>query len=170
MEQAEPIPAILTNDGRQSAAAAAIQRGVQRTLRELGFASLCELSLPNGRRADIVALGPKSEIWIVEIKSCREDFQVDQKWPEYLGFCDTFFFAVDQDFPAELIPSECGLMLADRFAGEIMRQVSPMPLAAARRKAMVARFARSAALRLQTLTDPGNDLRQGMGSGAARLL
>jgi len=142
-------------DGRQSTAALHIARGVGRVMASLGLASLSELPLPNGRRADVVALSEKGEFWIVEIKSCVEDFRSDQKWPEYWEFCDRFFFAVAPSFPQELLPEDAGLIVADRYGGEIVRSSQDLRLTAPRRRAMALRFGRAAAARLQALADPG---------------
>ncbi|MEG6508342.1 MmcB family DNA repair protein [Methyloligella sp. 2.7D] len=141
-------------DGRQSPAAAALQRGVSRALRALGHSVVTELVLAGGRRADVVGLSPSGDIWIVEIKSCLADFQADNKWFEYLDHCDRLYFAVATDFPIEVLPGEAGLILADRFGAEIQREPSEDRLTAARRKAMTLSFARAAALRLQRSIDP----------------
>lgn len=141
-------------DGRQSEAALAIARGTMRLLAAHGFTPLTEVVLPTGRRADIVAISEKAEIWIVEIKSGIEDFRADQKWPEYREFCDRFLFAVDNRFPSELIPDDCGLIIADRFGAEILRPCDAATLPAARRKSLMLRFARMAAARLHALADP----------------
>ena len=129
-------------------------RGVGRLLRALGFAVINELSLANGRRADVVGLSPAGDIWIVEVKSCLEDLRVDAKWPEYRDFSDALFFAVAPDFPQAVLPADTGLILADRYGAEIVRQAPETRLAAARRKAMTLRFARAAAFTLQVLVDP----------------
>ena len=142
------------HDGRQSLAALAIARGTMRLLLTLGMSSFNEVVLPSGRRADIVALSDKGEIWIVEIKSGIDDFRTDQKWSEYLDYCDRFLFAVDGDFPSDIIPDDTGLIVADRFGGEIIRQSEISSLAAARRKVMIIRCARAAANRLHALLDP----------------
>ena len=127
---------------------ALLARGVTRVLADHGLASVLEVPLANGRRADIMGLTPNGEIWIVETKSCHEDFAVDAKWPEYVDYCDRFFFGVTEDFPRELIPEEVGLIVADRFGGAILRGCAPRPLAGARRKAVTLLFARLAAQRL----------------------
>ncbi len=142
-------------DGRQSLQAAAIQRGLCRMLKTLGFVTLCELPLKNSRRADIVALGPSGEIWIAEIKSSVADFRADQKWPEYREYCDHLFFAVASDMPMEILPEDTGLIIADKYGAEVIREAPEHKLAAARRKALMLRFARAAALRLQGYSDPG---------------
>ena len=129
-------------------------RGVGRLLRALSFAVINELPLPNGRRADVVGLSPSGDIWIVEVKSCLEDLRVDAKWPEYRDFSDALFFAVAPDFPQAVLPTDTGLILADRYGAEIVRQAPETRLAAARRKAMTLRFARAAAFTLQVLADP----------------
>ena len=100
------------------------------------------------------ASGPKGEIWIVECKSSRADFVSDLKWGGYLEWCDRFFWAVDADFPADLLPSDAGLILADPYDAEIQRWPEPAPLAGARRRALTQRFARTAAGRLGALLDP----------------
>jgi hypothetical protein len=126
-----------------------IARGVQRHLREHDFTSLLEFVPAGGLRVDVIALGPKGEIWIVECKSGREDFRTDAKWRNYLPWCDRFFWAVEADFPAELLPQETGLIVGDDFDAEIQRWPESLPMAAARRKALTRRFARTAADRLQ---------------------
>lgn len=108
-----------------------------------------------GLRVDVMALGPKGEIWIVECKSGRTDFITDSKWHNYLEWADRFFWAVGADFPVDLLPNDHGLILADSYDAEILRFGPTTPLAAARRKVMLTRFARHAALRLHGLRDPG---------------
>ncbi len=142
-------------DGRQSLAAAEIARGTVRLLARHAFASLMEMSLPSFRRADVVALSLKGDLWIVEIKSSLDDFRTDQKWPEYRDFCDRLYFAVKPDFPREVLPEDTGLIVADRWGGEIVRDAPEHRLAAARRKSMTLRFARAAAFRHSSLIDPG---------------
>lgn len=141
-------------DGRQSPAAFAICRGVARLLEAHGLAPVSEVSLANGRRADVAAVAESGEIWIVEIKSCLEDFRADSKWLEYREFCDRLFFAVAPDFPREVLPEDTGLIIADRYGGEIVRAAPEHKLAAARRKAMTLRVLRTAAFRLQGIIDP----------------
>ena len=145
---------VVAFDGRQSPAAAALQRGVCRALRALGHSVVTELSLANGRRADVVALSGAGDIAIVEIKSCLLDFQTDGKWQDYLPFCDRLYFAVASDFPREVIPSSAGLLLADRYGAEFVRDALEERLSAARRKAMMLSFARAVAFRLQRHLDP----------------
>lgn len=141
-------------DGRQSDAALAIARGVGRMLRRLGHAHISELSLANGRRADITALTRKGEIWIIEIKSSLEDFRTDQKWPEYWDYADHVLFAVSPDFPVAILPDQTGLILADRYDAEIIRMPETRRLSPARRRMMQLSFARTAALRLAYALDP----------------
>ena len=128
-----------------------------RSLLSQGCTALPELPLANGRRADLVALDRAGEVVIVEIKSSRADFLADRKWPDYRDFCDRFYFAVGLGFPAQLLPDSEGLIIADRFGAEILRPAPTRPLAAARRKAMLIRFARAAAVRLQVQGDPDLD-------------
>ncbi len=151
----EPVPHPGLVDGRQSETAVAIQRGTRRLLAALGYATLPELTLANGRRADIVALSKTGEIWIVEIKSSVADFRSDGKWSEYEPYCDRFLFSVAPHFPAEILPENSGLILADAFGAELMRPALETKLSAGRRKAMMLLIARSAALRLHGLADPG---------------
>ncbi len=125
-----------------------ILRGTCRLLVDLGASPILEWTLANGRRADIAALDLNGDIVIVEVKSCREDFESDNKWQDYLEFADRFYFAVDRDFPQELLPEECGLIVSDRYGGAILRESPRIPLASARRKAAMLRFARHAADRL----------------------
>lgn len=120
-----------------------------------GFVTVEELVPSRGLRVDVMALGPKGEIWIVECKSCRADFQGDAKWHGYLEWCDRYFWAVDQEFPTDLLPDTSGLIVADAYDGEILRMAPETKLAAARRKVMIQKFATHAARRLQALRDPG---------------
>ena len=157
--QANPEPAgaglTIKPDLRQSQAALDICRGVQRLFIGLGFSCVCELSLANGRRADVVALGQRGEISMVEIKSSLEDFRADHKWHEYLEYCDRLYFAVKPDCPADVLPEDCGLIFADRYGAEVIRDSPEIKLPGSRRKAVTMRFARAAALRLSLAIDPG---------------
>ena len=132
-----------------------LARGVCRHLTSLGFATVDEMVLASGRRVDVMALGPKGEVWVIECKSGRADYRADRKWQGYLDFCDRFFWAVDADFPTDLLPEGTGLLLADGYDAEILRMGPETPLAGARRKAMLLRFARHAAARLLCARDPG---------------
>ena len=142
-------------DGRQSDRALAIQRGTARLLRQHGFVSLPEVTLKSGRRADLLAVNGKGEIWIIEIKSSLADFRADTKWPDYWDFCDRLFFATNAQTPADIFPLEAGLILADAHGAEIIRHVEERKLAAARRKALTLRFGQVAAARLHAIHDPG---------------
>lgn len=141
----------------QTIGAGDLLRGVGRALTAAGQTVLAELPLGNGRRADLAALDSAGMIVLVEVKSCRADFLADRKWQEYLAYCDRFYFAVASDFPLAVLPPEEGLILADRFGGEIVREAPFRPLSAARRKAMLIRFGRAAAGRLHGLLDPTYD-------------
>jgi len=131
-----------------------LARGVSRAMRSHDFVSVEELVPTSGLRVDVMALGPKGEIWIVECKSCRADFLSDHKWQGYLEWCDRFFWAVDGDFPTELLPDDTGLILADAYDAEIVRMPAETRLPAARRKVMMQKFARHAAIRAQSARDP----------------
>lgn len=132
-----------------------LARGVARALRGLDFVSVEELVTTPGLRVDLLALGPKGEVWVIECKSGRADYLADQKWQGYLPWCDRFFWAVDAAFPTDLLPDGTGLILADAYDAEIIRMGPETRLAAARRRVMVQRFARHAALRWQAARDPG---------------
>jgi hypothetical protein len=129
-----------------------VTRGAARLLTALGYAPLAEVTLPNGRRADLMALGPKGQIFIVEVKSSLEDFRTDQKWGEYGPYCDAFAFAVAPEFPREILPEQPGLIVADGFGGAVLREAPVAPLAGARRKALTIAFGRLAALRAAGVT------------------
>jgi len=135
-------------DGRQSDRAMMVRRGMQRLFAEMRLAVLPELTLASGRRADLIALTPKADIWIIEIKTSIEDFRVDRKWPDYRHFCDRLFFATHSGVPLEIFPDECGLFLSDGYGADLMRDAPEHRLAPARRKALTLQFARAAADRL----------------------
>jgi hypothetical protein len=135
-------------DGRQSDRAMMVRRGVQVLLADLRFAVLPELTLSNGRRADLIALSEKGEIWIVEIKSSIEDFRVDRKWPDYRRYCDRLFFATHPGVPLDIFPEDCGLLLSDGYAGHMHREAPEHRLAPATRKSVTLEFSRTAAQRL----------------------
>lgn len=132
-----------------------LARGVCRHLLGHGFVTVEELVPTPGLRVDVMALGPKGEIWVIECKSSRADYLTDRKWQGYLEWCDRFFWAVDADFPTGLLPEGSGLILADAYDAEIMVMGADTPLPPARRKVMLQKFARHAALRLQAQRDPG---------------
>lgn len=143
-----PIPYNPLIDGRQSARAMLVRRGVQRLLVQMGAHVLPELSLATGRRADLVALTGKGDIWIIEIKSSIEDFRVDRKWPDYRLHCDRFFFATHPDVPAGIFPPDCGFILSDGYGAEMLRDAPEHRLPPASRKALMLRIARAGAARL----------------------
>jgi hypothetical protein len=151
---AQKINLLPAPDRRQSETALAIARGTARLLRALGFACVSELPLPSGRRADLVAINERGEIWIVEIKSSIEDFRADQKWPEYRAHCDRLFFAFTQDLRCEIFPDETGLIIADAYGAHLQRPAPEHRLQAATRKSMTVRFALAAAQRINRLVDP----------------
>ncbi len=149
------IPAsALKPDGRQSETAAAIQRGVGRLLRAHNFSILTEFTLASGRRADVIGLKPDGTLWIIEIKSSPEDFRADNKWPEYREYCDHFSFAIPPTMDPDLIPLEAGLIVADQWGAEIMRDASVHSLHASRRRAVLIAFGQAGAQRLHGLWDP----------------
>lgn len=131
-----------------------LARGVARLLRSMDHAVLTEFTPVRGLRVDVISLSPKGDFWIVECKSCRSDFASDRKWQGYLDWCDRYFWAVDGDFPSELLPAETGLITADAYGAEIQRMPPETRLAGARRTKVLRDFARAGALRLQGLTDP----------------
>jgi len=131
-----------------------LARGVMRLLDDLGYRSLTEFSLKNNRRADVAGVDRRGNIVIVEIKSSVADFRSDNKWPEYLDFCDQFYFAVSADFPREILPADQGQIIADRYGAEIIASSEPRKVNAARRKTLTLNFGRTAAGRLFQVTDP----------------
>ncbi len=135
--------------------AVSLARGVCRTLREHGGATLTEFTLRSGRRVDVIAVDEACRVTIVEIKTSVADYRSDGKWPEYLDYCDHFYFAVPEGFPRELLPDDCGIMVADGYEALILRPAGEHPVNGARRRALLLRFARAAAQRLALLTDPG---------------
>jgi len=154
----EPVlPQIV--DLRQSPTALKVQRGVMRLLRAThDFCCYAEVPLANGRRADVLGLGPKGEIWIVEIKSSLIDFRVDTKWPDYKDYCDRFYFAKPPELEAEIFPESEGLIVADGHGAEILRAARDDLLPPARRRAMLLKLARLGADRVHQLMDPGPGL------------
>jgi hypothetical protein len=129
-------------------------RGVARALSDLGFAPVCEFVIARGLRVDVLALGPKGEVWIVECKSCLADFRSDKKWQSYLPWCDQFFWAVDADFPRNVLPEGHGLILADRYGAELVQMGAGARLAPPRRKAITLAVARTGLRRLHQANDP----------------
>jgi len=121
---------------------------VQILLNDMRFAVLPELALANGRRADLVGLSEKGEIWIIEIKSSIEDFRVDRKWPDYRAYCDRLFFATHPEVPLDIFPDDCGLLLSDGYGAHLLREAPEHKLPPATRKAVTLDFSRSAAQRL----------------------
>ncbi len=132
----------------------AVCRAATRLCARLGWAPVTEMPLPNGRRADILALLPDGGFRVIEVKSCARDFLADGKWPDYRAFCDGLFFAVDLDFPQALIPEDVGLMVAEGPDATLLRDAPEHRLAPARRKALLHRYAVVAAGRLVAAQDP----------------
>jgi hypothetical protein len=155
---AEAVMADFTGRERGIPPGVMLARGVCRAFVQLGHAVLTEVTLINGRRADVMALAPDGMIAIIEVKSSVVDFRADRKWGDYRDFCDALYFAVPNGFPIALIGPECGLIAADAFGAEILRPAPVIRLVPARRKAMTLRFAQLAAQRLHRHLDPGPDL------------
>lgn len=137
-----------------------VARGVTRLFFRQDLFALCEVPLPNGRRADMMAIDGKGCLTIVEIKVSRADLRGDGKWPDYLDYCDRFFWAVPRGFSLDLFddeafrPAVAGLLVADRYDAAVIREPAHRPLPGARRKAETLRFARRAARRLVSDIDP----------------
>lgn len=142
------------SDGRQSQTALAVARGTARWLGSLGFSCISELPLPSGRRADLVALNSRGDLWIIEIKSSVEDLRADHKWHEYRAHCDRLFFAFPQDLPCEIFPAETGLIVADAYGAHLHCEAPEHRLPAPTRKLMTVRFGMAAAQRINRLIDP----------------
>jgi hypothetical protein len=150
-------------DGRQSETALKVWRGAARLLRQLDFSCLPEVTLASARRADLLALGPKHELWIVEVKSSIADLRADNKWPDYRLHCDRLYFATHPDVPIDIFPEDAGLIISDGFGAEVLREAPEHKIAAATRKSVTLRFARHAANRLHDLSDPdGRRFYQGL--------
>ena len=147
----EPVAPI---DGRQSETALFVARGVRRYLRALGFATVTEMALRSGRRADLVALGADGTIVIVEIKSSIADFRADHKWRDYRLHCDRLFFAIPADVPPEILPEDAGLIIADAYGAALLREAPEHRLPSATRRMVTLHFAQLAANRLHGLCDP----------------
>jgi len=151
---ARQISLVPPPDRRQSETALAIARGTARLLHSLGFSCISELPLPSGRRADLVALNERGDIWIVEIKSSLEDLRADLKWQDYRLHCDRLFFAFTQDLPCGIFPADTGLIIADAYGAHLHCEAPEHRLPAATRKSMTVRFAMAAAQRINRLVDP----------------
>ncbi len=136
-----------------SSTAAEVARGVSRLLVAEGYSPILEFTLPNGRRLDVAAIGPGGEMLGIEIKVALADLRGDSKWPEYLDYCDLFYFAIPPDFPPEHVPNATGLIVADRYGGAIIKEAEAQALHASRRKAVTISFARAAAERLSRTLD-----------------
>jgi hypothetical protein len=131
-----------------------LARGVCRAVEDLGYAALTEFPLGNGRRVDVIAIDGGGEALIVEIKSSIADFRADRKWIEYLPYCDLFYFAVPDGFPRELLPPDCGVMVADGYGAAILRPAPRLAMNASRRRALTLRLAYTASQRLRRALDP----------------
>ncbi|MEQ1863121.1 MAG: MmcB family DNA repair protein [Micropepsaceae bacterium] len=131
-----------------------VARGVSRLLLERGWSPLLEFTLPSGRRLDVAAIAENGDISAVEIKVSLADLRADEKWPEYLEYCDRYYFAIPETFPVEALPAEHGLIVADRFGAAIVREAAHAPISAARRKSLLIKFARTAAERIARSADP----------------
>ncbi len=148
------FPPFVPIDRRQSSTALAVSLGTQRLLVTLGLSCIAELPLASDRRADLVALGGNGDIWIVEIKSSIEDFRADRKWADYRMHCDRLFFATAAHVPLEIFPADAGLIVADSYGAELIREAPEHRLHAATRKSVTLAFACAAARRLQAFCDP----------------
>ena len=131
-----------------------IARGVMRHFSQMGLPSLSEYSPVRGLRVDVIVLAPSDEIWIVECKSSKIDFKSDKKWQNYLEWCDRYFWAVDSDFPKDILPFDTGLIIADSYDAKILIESPLNKLPAARRKKIVRSMASTACNRLAACTDP----------------
>ena len=140
---------------RRSDGADEITRGVCRLLRDLGFSPLTEFRVGNRRRVDVVGISRTGRFAIVEVKSSVQDFKSDAKWHEYPAHGDLFYFAVGPDFPSEILPQDCGIIVADAYGAAVRREAPEQLVHPTRRKAQTLRFAKAAADRLQRVMDPG---------------
>ncbi|WP_137125754.1 MmcB family DNA repair protein [Roseomonas sp. HF4] len=132
----------------------AVTRAAARFCALRGWAPLEQVPLPDGRRADILALLPAGGFAVIEVKSCARDYLGDAKWPDYRAWCDRLYFAVDLDFPQALLPTEVGLIAACDGEAALLREAPEHRLAPARRRALLHRYAMLAGGRLAALADP----------------
>tara|TARA_B000000460_G_C21501624_1_gene386628 strand:- start:88 stop:624 length:537 start_codon:yes stop_codon:yes gene_type:complete len=123
--------------------------GVQALFYDLGYCAITEMRLSSGRRVDVIGLDRRGRFAVAEIKTNLADLRSDQKWPEYLAFCDRFYFAVPVNFPIEIVPTETGLIVADQFGGEILRPSQHHIMTMGRRNRQIMQFARTAGMRLR---------------------
>lgn len=145
----------MPDDRAMTPTAQELARGLGRYLAQAGYSTLTELILPNGRRVDVIGIDRAGSIAVVEIKVSVADFRGDEKWSEYREYCDRFYFAVPEGFPLELVQGPCGLFVADAYGAALIRESDEIAVNAARRRALVLRFAGIAADRLRGFTDPG---------------
>lgn len=131
-----------------------ISRGVMRHFSQLGLSSLPEFAPTRSLRVDIITFGLSDEIWIVECKSGKTDFKSDNKWYGYLDWCDRYFWAVDRDFPVDILPSDTGLIIADPYDASILREAPLNKLSVVRRKKLMKLIAKTACGRLLAHSDP----------------
>ncbi len=148
MDLAQPSFLATGQDSVRLENARKVTRGARRFLRASGFSILTELPLPNGRRADLVALSADGVIRIVEVKSSQADFRADRKWLDYRMHCDRFYFAIPHDLEAGAFPADAGLIVADAYGAVLAREAPAHKLAPASRRSVLLRFAATAAERL----------------------
>ena len=135
--------------------AADIARGSVRLLETMGFRALTEMRLSSGRRVDAIGLDGRGRFAVVEVKSSLADLRADEKWPEYLPFCDWFYFAVAPNFKLDALPENTGIIIADRYGGEVLRPSAAAPMASAARRRQTLLFAHTASGRLSRLLESG---------------
>jgi hypothetical protein len=131
-----------------------VTRGTMRLLAQADRPAVTEMTLASGRRADILSIGADNSIWIIETKSCLDDFRIDRKWPLYRDYCDRLYFSVDERFPRDVLPEDAGLIIADGYGAAILTEPPEHKLSAPRRRALTLQFARLAARRMMMLADP----------------
>lgn len=133
-----------------------VARGICRHFSARGFSPMCEVPFGNNRRVDVAGLNRSGQIVAVEIKVSVADYKGDMKWPDYLDYCDFFYFAVCPGFPTDIfdLPDRCGLIIADQFQAHILKEAAEVRVNAQRRRAETLRFARRAARRLHNVEDP----------------
>ena len=148
------------NDDIAASDAGSVCRGIQRLFARNGVWLLAEMPLRNGRRADLMGVDAKGRVIIVEVKVQRGDLLGDGKWPDYLDYCDRFYWGLAPDLDRSVLESDnfrpdcCGIVVADGYDGEVIRPAPLQPLAAARRKLEVERIARTAMRRATVAADP----------------
>ena len=154
LRSSDPAAAAPADSAEAGGRALRMARGVCRFLAARGYSTLTEFPVGKGRRVDVIGLNREQRFVIVEIKTTLADFRGDAKWPDYLPWCDAYYFAVPDDFPADILPADQGLLVADAFDAAAIREAPERTMNATRRRTQILKFALAAGQRLQQALDP----------------